>query len=64
MQSPWIDAKAAAEYIGLKGRTGFRTVIKYVKEGKLKAGEMDHFYRFTTDMLDSFLVLNNRRRRK
>jgi len=64
MDSPWIDAKQAAEYLGLRSKSGFRTVIKYVKEGKLNAGEMDHFYRFTTDMLDNFLVLTNRRRRK
>jgi len=64
MESPWMNSKQAADYMGLKSKTGFRTVLMWVKEGRIHAGKAGSFYRFTTDMLDNFLVLNNRKRRK
>lgn len=56
--SPWLDARAAASYIGRKSKWAYQTILRFAREGKIRAGFDGKTWRFRTQDLDDFMYLN------
>jgi excisionase family DNA binding protein len=53
--TPIMDAKEAAAYLRLSPKRGYETIIKWVKEGKLRAGRAGDRYLFRPGDLEDFV---------
>lgn len=56
--SSWLDARQAAQYVGRKSRTAYKTMLHLARAGKIKAGHDGKTFRFRPEDLDSWLYLN------
>lgn len=57
-ESTWLNAKEAAEYVGRKSRTAYKTMLFLARAGKIRAGFDGKTFRFRSEDLDSWLYLN------
>lgn len=60
-ESPW-DCKEVAKYLKMRPKTGHRTVLRWVREGKLKCGYVGNFLRFRKEDVDDMVFSAPRRR--
>lgn len=58
LQTPWLDATAAAHYIGRKSKTAYKGMLRLAREGRIKAGHDGKTFRFRAEDLDLWMVLN------
>jgi len=50
-----FDDREAAVYLRLKGEFAYKTVQRWVRAGKLRAGRAGYLYRFRKQDLDDFV---------
>ncbi len=50
-----LDAKEAAAYLHLAPKRGYETILRWVKEGKLRAGRAGDRYLFRPGDLEDFV---------
>jgi len=54
MQEPWT-AEEVAQYLKLSPKNGFRTIQRWVREGRLKCGRVGDCMRFRKEDVDNCL---------
>lgn len=57
-ETPWMDARQAALYIGRKSRNAYKTIHRLAKEKKIRAGHDGKTWRFKAEDLDNYLFLS------
>lgn len=57
-----MDSRQAADFLQLKGRTSWKTVEKWARDGKLRGGKAGDLWRFTEEDLTAFLFANGKKR--
>jgi hypothetical protein len=61
IETPWMDAKKAAVYIGRKGKFAYRSVVRAARAGKLRAGHDGKRFLFAPNDLDNWLYLQGKK---
>lgn len=60
-ESVWLSAKEAAQYVGRKSKTAYKTMLFLARAGKIKAGHDGKTFRFRSEDLDTWLLMNGRK---
>jgi hypothetical protein len=60
-ESPWLDAKEAALYMGRKAKNSYRTLLRWARAGKIKAGYNGKTFTFRREDLDARMVLDGKK---
>ena len=58
IQTPWLDARAAAAYIGRKSQNAYKSIIRMARQGRIRSGHDGKAFRFRVEDLDAWLYLN------
>ena len=56
----YMTASEAAAYIGFSAKWAKKSLVRWVREGKLRAGRAGNRWRFTEEQLDAFLARGGR----
>lgn len=62
MTSPWLNARAAALYIGRTSKNAYKGMHRLAMEKKIIAGHDGKTYRFKTQELDAWMYLNGEKK--
>lgn len=63
VESPWMDARAAALYLGRRSKNAFHTINRLAKERRIKAGHDGKRWLFKAESLDAFLEATAKKQR-
>lgn len=58
VSTPWLDAKAAAAYLGRRSANSYRWILRLARLGQIRAGFDGRTYRFRSEDLDAWLYVN------